>query len=220
MRKYYEAYEERYKTAHEAGIQWASNQPTPIVLQTLRKYAKEDAKVLEIGCGEGRDSIALLKEGYHLRATDISKEAVAYCKRTYPAYESAFTVENCFSAPCEKYSFVYAVAVLHMLVEDADRRAFYNAIKARLAKDGVALICTMGDGEHEFQTDVSQAFELQERSHPAGTIKVAATSCRMVSFSTFERELAQSGFIIVEKGYASALPDFDSLLYAVVRRGE
>ena len=47
---------------------------------------------------------------------------------------------------------------------------------------------------------------------------VAATSCRMVSFSTFERELKESGLKIVEEGITKSLPDFDSLMYAVVRK--
>ena len=38
MKKYYEAYEDRYKTAHEKGVSWSSSQGTPIVLETIRKY--------------------------------------------------------------------------------------------------------------------------------------------------------------------------------------
>ena len=50
MKKYYEAYEDRYKTAHEKGVSWSSSQCTPIVLE----------------------------KGYRLLATDISPEAVDY----------------------------------------------------------------------------------------------------------------------------------------------
>ena len=46
----------------------------------------------------------------------------------------------------------------------------------------------------------------------------AGTSCRMVSFPTFEAELQRIGLRIVEKGLTSAIPDFNSLLYAVVTR--
>ena len=38
MKKYYEAYEERYKTAHARGVSWAGEAATPIVLETLRRY--------------------------------------------------------------------------------------------------------------------------------------------------------------------------------------
>ena len=73
----------------------------------------------------------------------------------------------------------------------------------------------MGDGIHEMKTDTDRAFELQERDHPSGKMKVTSTSCRMVSFETFEKELAENGLSIIETGITEALPDFDSLMYAV-----
>ena len=81
MRKYYEAYDERYKTAHEKGVSWSSENRTPIVLETIEKYISDcHTPMLEIGCGEGRDARAVLEREYHLLATDISGEAIAYCK--------------------------------------------------------------------------------------------------------------------------------------------
>ena len=86
-KKYYEAYEERYKTAHEKGVSWAGKACTPIVMETIRKYGirKED-DLLEIGCGEGRDAREVLKNGYRLLATDISEEAVSYCRKNMPEH--------------------------------------------------------------------------------------------------------------------------------------
>ena len=37
-RKYYAAYEERYKTAHSKGVSWSSNVSTPIVMEVIDKY--------------------------------------------------------------------------------------------------------------------------------------------------------------------------------------
>ena len=220
MRKYYEAYEERYKAVHRLGVSWAGGQPTPIVLETVRKYRiRPDDELLEIGCGEGRDARALLEDGYRLLAADISAEAAAYCRKTRPEYADHFKVMDCLSDdPDERFDFIYAVAVVHMLVLDEDRNGFYRFIREHLKPEGLALICTMGDGEFEMQTDISEAFELKERDHESGRMTVAATSCRMVSFKTFERELAENGLDITEKGITAALPEFDSLMYAVVRR--
>lgn len=39
----------------------------------------------------------------------------------------------------------------------------------------------------------------------------------MVSWSFFEREITQNGLTLVEKGMTSALPNFDHLMYAVVK---
>jgi hypothetical protein len=42
----------------------------------------------------------------------------------------------------------------------------------------------------------------------------------MVSFRTLERELKENGLKIVEEGITESLPDFDSLMYAVVRKDD
>lgn len=219
-RKYYTAYEERYRTAHEQGVSWASEKSSPIVLEMLQKYnIQPEYELLEVGCGEGRDSRAVLENGYHLMATDISEEAVAYCKKSMPDFNEHFSVLDCLSAKLDKqFDFIYGVAVIHMLVLDKDRDGFYQFIYNHLKPDGLALICTMGDGEFEVQSDISQAFEIQERNHESGKMMVAGTSCRMVSFKTFDDELTRNGLKVIEKGITSALPDFDSLMFAVVQK--
>lgn len=221
-RKYYEAYEERYKVAHEKGVSWEHMNSTPIVLGTLQKYdVSQNQSLLEIGCGEGRDARSVLEKGYNLLATDISPEAINYCKKTMPEFEKHFRVLDCLSCNLdETFDFIYAVAVVHMLVLDEDRNGFYKFIQSHLKQDGIALVCTMGEGNYEMKSDISKAFEIQEREHESGKMMVAGTSCRMVSFNTFENELRRNKLEIIEKGITSALPNFNSLMYAVVRKNQ
>lgn len=149
---------------------------------------------------------------------DISPEAIDYCKKKMPDFESKFMVLDCLSSDLDmKFDFIYSIAVVHMFVLDEDRNGFYQFIRSHLKSDGIALICSMGDGNYEMQSDISNAFEIQEREHESGKMMVAGTSCRMVSFSTFENELLRNGLKIIEKGITSALPNFNSLMYAVVQ---
>ena len=136
-KKYYEAYDDRYRAVHAKGVSWLSDRSTPIVLDTIGKYgvSRTDA-ILEIGCGEGRDARAVLDGGYGLLATDISEEAVSFCRKRMPAYESSFQVLDCINGSHEgRYDFIYAVAVLHMLVLDEDRKAFYRFLYEHLAEE-------------------------------------------------------------------------------------
>ena len=43
MKKYYEAYDERYKTIHEKGYGWFSGERTPIVAEVAAKYAPAES---------------------------------------------------------------------------------------------------------------------------------------------------------------------------------
>lgn len=219
-KKYYQAYDERYKTVHEKGLSWSSDSCTPIVMEIIHKYnITLNHQLLEIGCGEGRDSKTVLENGYNLMATDISNEAINHCKQVISNYKNHFSVLDCLSDKLDStFDFIYAIAVIHMLVLDEDRDGFYQFIYNHLNDTGIALICTMGDGNIEMQSDINKTFELQEREHEAGNMMVAGTSCRMVSFKTFEEELKRNQLEIIEKGITSSLPDFDNLMYAVVRR--
>lgn len=221
QKSYYEAYDERYKTVHQKGIHWFSENSSPIVLDVLSRYPiGKQAALLEIGCGEGRDALPLLKEGRKLLATDISEEAIRYCRELLPDYRDCFRVLDCVNGSLpQRFDFIYAVAVIHMLVLDEDRNAFYRFIRRHLSPGGIALICSMGDGKTERESDIQTAFTLQQRSCRGEPLAVAATSCRMVSEKTFEKELAENGLDILEKGLTGIPEEFPEMMYAVVKKG-
>ena len=220
MNHYYDAYDKRYQIIHKKGYSWSSDIPTPIVLNTLQKYSvSKDSFILEIGCGEGRDAFRLLDEGYNVMALDISSEAINYCRSLRPEYSDHFSVLDCINDHHgQHYDFIYSVAVIHMLVSDEDRIRFYHFIYDHLLDGGLALICSMGDGLTESETDISSAFDMVERHHESGFVKVPSTSLRMVSFDTFENEIISNNLSIIEKGITPSLPDFNNLMYAVIRK--
>ena len=222
MRKYYEAYDDRYIQVHAKRLQWASDAPSAIVAQTMERCGiNRDMQILELGCGEGRDASFLLSRGYRLTATDISPEAIRYCRERWPEYGENFRILDCIGGELEeKFDFIYAVAVIHMLVEDADRAAFYRFLREHLTDNGIALVCTMGDGTVERSSDISTAFDLQQRTHGQSGEKLmlAGTSCRMVGWEAFLREIAESGMTLVERGLTAAEPDFNVMMYGVMRK--
>ena len=219
-RKYYEAYDDRYRQVHDQNLQWFYDEPTAIVTQVIKEFGiTRQQTLLELGCGEGRDAYPLLKQGYNLLATDISPAAVAYASSKWPEFADRFAVLDGIGGElADKFDFIYAVAVIHMLVEDADRDGFYSFIRNHLNPGGIALICTMGDGEMERRSDIRTAFELQERTHEqtGKKVKIAGTSCCVVNFDTFRRELNRNGLAIVKEGMTET-PDFPVLMYAVVK---
>ena len=222
MSKYYEAYEKRYRQVHEKSLSWASDKNSPIVLEILRKYCDSDkTKILDVGCGEGRDCLFLLDLGYDVQALDISEEAIRYCKNKAGAKnkERFHAVDVCTDSFEGTFDFIYSVATLHMLVLEQDRKQYLSFIKNHLSENGYALILSMGDGQMESESDVKEAFENKKRTHQTTgeELLVAATSCKIVSFETFRKELYSSGFSIVEDGLTEIEQDFPTIMYAVVR---
>lgn len=220
-KKYYKAYDDRYKQIHEQNLQWSSETPSKIVFETMQSFSlPTNSKILEIGCGEGRDAYLLLTQGYDVLATDISCEAINFCKKKFPGYSKHFQVVDCVTEKLNKqFDFIYAIAVIHMLVDDKDRSAFYHFIREHLTSSGIALICTMGDGNFERQTNINTAFDIVERVHEetGKTVQIANTSCRIVSFATFEKELVHNGIEIIKQGITAVEPDFPQMMFAVVK---
>ena len=221
-RKYYEAYEERYHQVHSRDLNWFMEKPSEIVGDVLRRYGiGKEEKLLELGCGEGRDAGVLLKLGYDMLATDISDASVNYCKKKFPDHAEKFSRLDCVTGQlANRFDFIYAVAVIHMLVLDQDRAGFYRFIREHLSENGIGLICTMGDGTMECCSDISTAFALQERVHEQSgkTMMIAGTSYRAVSFQSFRKELKANGLKILEEGFTDMKPDYYQMMYAVVKR--
>lgn len=222
-RSYYDAYDDRYRQVHEQGLQWFDENPSPIVLETIDEFSVlREHRLLEIGCGEGRDAYPLLKQGFNLLATDVAPEAIAFCRRKMPDHAEHFQILDCVTQRLsDRFDFIYAVAVVHMLVPDADRDAFYKFIREHLKSTGIALVCTMGDGSLERRTDIRTAFDVQDRIHEqtGKAVRIASTSCRMVSFQTFEGELKRNGLVIMKQGVTAVEPDFPQMMFAVVAAG-
>ena len=221
-RKYYEAYDDRYRQVHSQNLCWAEDAASPIVREIIEKYGiRKDSRILEIGCGEGRDAHPLLKDGCSILATDISQEAIRYCRSLDPDHAASFRELDVISGSLDcSFDFIYAVAVVHMLVLDEDRRAFYRFIRSHLDEKGIGLVCSMGDGVLERSSDISTAFDLQRRVHgqTGQDMMIAGTSCRMVSFDIFYKELKESGLRILESGITETVPGFSCMMYAVVEK--
>ena len=67
-----------------------------IVKNILRNYSKKDLSVLDVGCGNGRNSLIfddISKPVIHYSGIDFSDTAIEYCKKKY-AKEKIFIKQN------------------------------------------------------------------------------------------------------------------------------
>ena len=225
MKNYYVAYDERYKKIHtEEKVSWADENPSKIILDLLLKYgANNSSKILEIGCGEGQNAIYLMKNGLNITATDVSPEAINWCKNR--ARESKVDINNFFVLDALdnnlalKYDYIYAISTLHMLVKDEDRHNFLTFISSHLKDNGKAIISIMGDGiQEKNNSDINKSINLSERKFNGKFVQVATTSCRIVNWENFQQELINGKLSIIEKFNTAEISGFNNSMVVVCEK--
>lgn len=220
---YYKAYDKRYRQTYENNSLWEISERTKEVIDTLKKYKiTKNSNILELGCGEGRDAIYLLDNGYNVLGVDYSFTVIDKCNElTNYKYVNNFKqldlIENSLN---EKFDFIYSVAVIHMFVLDEHRNKFYNFIYDHLKDNGIALIISMGDGALEINSDLEKAFDDTKRVNinTNKEIMVASTSCRVKKIDEMKKEIQLNNLKILEEKIIDDVPSFNKCMLFIVKK--
>lgn len=220
---YYKAYDKRYRQTYENNSLWEISERTKEVIDTLKKYKiTKNSNILELGCGEGRDAIYLLDNGYNVLGVDYSFAVIDKCNElTNYKYVNNFKqldlIENSLN---EKFDFIYSVSVIHMFVLDEHRNKFYNFIYDHLKDNGIALIISMGDGALEINSDLEKAFDDTKRVNinTNKEIMVASTSCRVKKIDEMKKEIQLNNLEILEEKIIDDVPSFNKCMLFIVKK--
>jgi SAM-dependent methyltransferase len=152
--------------------------------QLLRGNIRPGMRILEAGCGGGRNLIYLLREGYEVFAADANPSAVEQVRALAAALAPTLPAENFRVEPVEAMSFpsafadvVLLSAVLHFARDDAHFTAMLHGAWRALKPGGLffcRLASTIGmqhqrlsgrrflspDGEERYLVDESLLLEL------------------------------------------------------------
>lgn len=220
---YYKAYEKRYKQVYNENSLWSSRENTKDVLNAIETLnLTKNNKILDLGCGEGRDAIILLEKGYNLLAVDYSNTVIKKCNElTNNLYINNFKQLDIITDSLnEKYDFIYSVAVLHMFLTKEHRNKYYSFIYRHLNDKGYALIGTMGNGTENYESNINDSFDNVKRVilNNNKKINVAATSCKIVNWSQLENEIKENNLIITKKWISQEVPEFKNMMFALIKR--
>lgn len=222
---YYKAYEKRYRQVYAQNMLWSSKEHTPDVTNFIEKYevTKED-KILDLGCGEGRDAIYLLGKGYNVLAVDYSSSVIDKCNElSNNKYKKNFKQFDVMEDEMpEKFNYIYSIAVLHMFVLTEHRNKFLTFIRKHLEDKGKCLLCVLGDGEKTYSTDIENAFNNTKRTvmNNNTSLDIASTSCKIVDWDTLEKEIQENGLIIERKWISTDIPEFNNSMCVIVSKKE
>jgi len=96
-------------------------------------------RVLDIGCGEGKDAVFFAKCGYDVTAFDISEQGIEKAKRLarYNETEVRFFRADLFDyRPDTEYDIIFSSGVLHV-IKKAERKEFFDSLKAHTTDIGI-----------------------------------------------------------------------------------
>jgi SAM-dependent methyltransferase len=97
------------------------------------KYKKR-AKILDVACGNGRDTFFFLNKGFDIKGLDISKTAI---KNNKKFFRNNFFLKDICSKNFyirEKYHFIYCRFFLHTINENDESNFFKNLRKISTKK--------------------------------------------------------------------------------------
>ena len=119
-----------------------------------------------------------------------------------------------------KFKYIYSIVLLHMFVTGEHRKLFFKFIREHLTDDGVALICVLGDGEFEYSSDVTKAFDNSKIvvMNEGVSMLVATTTCRVVNWNSLEKEINDSDLKVEEKWISKSIPEFSCSMCVVVSK--
>jgi SAM-dependent methyltransferase len=105
-------------------------------------------KVLDVGCGEGKNSIYLAEHGATVRAIDVSQYALTNAKQTWReplpvTWECADVVT--LPLPVDAYDIVIAYGLLHCLMSPAAISLTIRKLKSATKVDGYHVLCAFNN---------------------------------------------------------------------------
>lgn len=104
------------------------------ILPPIKPY-----RVLDIGCGEGKDAVFFAKCGYAVTAFDISDQGIEKAKRLaeYNKVEIKLFKADIFDyRPDTEYDIIFSSGVLHFLPQ-TEREDFCGSLKSHTSESGI-----------------------------------------------------------------------------------
>jgi ubiquinone/menaquinone biosynthesis C-methylase UbiE len=129
---YYHGYADRYEEVYLHGATtWETTDPNDILVRMLQRLEVNPCRVIDLGCGEGRDAIFLARNGFKVLGVDVSHAALQRARERarQEGVECRFLerdVTTLRGVPDRSFDFAINMGCLHMM-PDKDSRSRHLA---------------------------------------------------------------------------------------------
>ncbi len=109
------------------GFYWRLK-PDSLVVDSIKNLPK-NARVLDLGCGEGKDSFFLTKKSFNVTAVDISDEGIKKLKEFAKKEKLKITANvsdiKSYLEDCDRFNAIFGINILKFI----DRKNIFSIIK-------------------------------------------------------------------------------------------
>lgn len=186
-----------------------NNIPSDFAKFCLENYFDKntDKRLLELGCGNGRDSFYFAKYGYNIVALDIIEDELKYLTEINRNDNLKFKTKN-FATYKEinSYDYVYSRFTLHTISEYEENLTIENAYK-NLKENGLFFI--------EVRSIKDEMFAQSKKisSHEGTTDHYR----RFADYETLTRELKENNFSIIYSIESKGLAKYNEQDPVIIR---
>jgi ubiquinone/menaquinone biosynthesis C-methylase UbiE len=176
------------KSTEITAVPWEIGEPQPIVSDILSKMMP--GRLLDVGCGLGRNAKEAFDHGHEVTAIDISSTAIEKCRELYPNSDIAFQVcDACETELLPGFKVILDSATYHA-IPTAKRITYLKEMHRLASEDTIFHLITFAPSLHGMPKPLAS-----ELSEIANAVESSGWKIRHV-----ER--------VEYKGNAAAIEDF------------
>ncbi len=118
-------------------IPWEDSKPNAILKEILSNYCRNQSKILEIGCGTGKNAYFLANLGYDVTAIDMSERAIELASERFTHSSIRFYCADFTKGEVKgKFDVVFDRGCLHSFTNQESYNLFAEYVSKILVKNG------------------------------------------------------------------------------------
>lgn len=132
---------------------WGTD-PGSLIVEFLKEIGvAKGSRVLDLGCGEGKNAVAFSKAGCLVDAVDCSDRAIENGRAAFPDPTISWLLDDvsALALPALSYAVVVSYGLLHCLRDKAEVQRVIEKAKDATIPGGHHIVCTFNDRSHDLR---------------------------------------------------------------------
>jgi tRNA (uracil-5-)-methyltransferase TRM9 len=198
--KIYEEIKESYEKGAECFSQTRQNFWSDLLF--LKKYIKQNAKILDFGCGNGRLINLIGENKVAYLGVDICQKLIRIARSQYPKHKfKLIKISSNFKfARKESYDLIFCIGVFHHFPKDKKRRLILKKLKNSLKSGGILVVTVWNLNQKKYKKYFknSQAGKIPFRDNKGET--VFKRYCYRWKLRELKKFITDTGLKIIDSG--------------------